>query len=106
MAITYNWTIAQCEHDVATGGITVAHWRVSAEETVGEKTHTASAYGSAGFTPDASSDDFVAYNSVTEETVLGWVWQTVNKEEMETSLASQIESAKTPVTQTGLPWAS
>jgi hypothetical protein len=30
MAIEYTWTIAQCEHEVATGGITVAHWRVSA----------------------------------------------------------------------------
>jgi hypothetical protein len=28
MAITYDWTIAQCEHEVATGGITVGHWRV------------------------------------------------------------------------------
>jgi hypothetical protein len=30
MAITYEWKIANCEHEVATGGITVAHWRVSA----------------------------------------------------------------------------
>jgi hypothetical protein len=26
----YTWTIATCEHDIATGGITVAHWRCSA----------------------------------------------------------------------------
>jgi hypothetical protein len=44
MAIEYTWTIAQCEHEVATGGITVAHWRVSAVD--GD--YSASAYGTAG----------------------------------------------------------
>jgi hypothetical protein len=27
---TCTWTIATCEHEVATGGNTVAHWRASA----------------------------------------------------------------------------
>ena len=30
MAITYEWKIAQCEHEVATGGITVGHWTATA----------------------------------------------------------------------------
>lgn len=106
MAITYNWNIALCEHDVATGGITVAHWRVNAEETVGEDTYTASAYGTVGFQPDADAADFVAYDSVTEDTVMGWVWQSVDKAETEANLAAQIEADKTPTTATGLPWAS
>ena len=50
MAITYTWTIPTCEHEVATGGITVAHWRVSAVD--GD--YTASSYGTCGFTPDAT----------------------------------------------------
>lgn len=58
MAIEYTWTIAQCEHEVATGGITVAHYRVSAVD--GD--YSASAYGTAGFTPDATSPDFKPYN--------------------------------------------
>ncbi len=30
MAITYTWTIAQLERNTSDGGVTVAHWRVSA----------------------------------------------------------------------------
>lgn len=100
MATTYNWTIATCEHEVATGGITVAHWRVSAQD--GE--HTASAYGSASFTPDATSPDFKPYDQVTEAEVLGWVWESVDKAETEANLAAQIETQKTPTTAAGTPW--
>ena len=60
------WTIANLERNVADGGVTVAHWRVTESETVGTGddavTYTASAYGTCGFTPDADADDFVAYD--------------------------------------------
>jgi hypothetical protein len=52
------WTIANLERNVADGGVTVAHWRVTESETVGEDTYTASSYGTCGFTPDASASDF------------------------------------------------
>lgn len=102
MAITYDWSIATCEHEVATGGITVAHWRVSAVD--GD--FTASAYGTAGFTPDATDPDFTPYDQVVEAEVLAWCWVSggVDKDETEANLASQIEEQKTPKAVTGLPW--
>jgi hypothetical protein len=102
MAITYDWTIAQCEHEVATGGITVAHWRVSAVD--GD--YSASAYGTAGFTPDATSPDFTPYDQVVEAEVLAWVWVSggVDKDETEANLANQIDAQKNPVTAAGTPW--
>ena len=102
MATTYNWTIANLEHNVADGGVIVAHWRVSAED--GE--YTASAYGTAGFTPDPTAEGFVPYDDLTEADVLAWVWGSVDKAEMEANLASQIEAAKAPATASGLPWAA
>ena len=61
------WTIANLERNVADGGVTVAHWRVTEEETVGTGddavTYTASSYGTCGFTPDPDADDFVAYDT-------------------------------------------
>jgi hypothetical protein len=100
MAIKYTWTIAQLERNTSDGGVTVAHWRVSAVD--GE--YTASAYGTVGFTPDASAKGFVSYDSLTEADVLAWVQGSVDKAEMEVSLAAQIEADKAPATTTGLPW--
>ena len=101
------WTIANLERNVADGGVTVAHWRVTESETVGTGddavTYTASAYGTCGFAPDADADDFVAYADLTEE-VVGWVWEEVNQEDTEAALTANIEGQKNPVSADGMPW--
>jgi hypothetical protein len=108
MAITYNWTIANCEHDIATGGIIIAHWRVTAEETVGEETYTASSYGTCHFRPDATDPNFKPYDQVTEAEVLAWCCEGdsgVDKDSMEAALAENINAQKNPTEASGLPWA-
>jgi hypothetical protein len=98
------WTIANLERQLSTGGVTVAHWRVTESETVGEDTYTASSYGTCGFTPDASSSDFVAYADLTEEVVMGWVHEEVSQEDTEAALLANIEGQKNPVSADGMPW--
>jgi hypothetical protein len=98
------WTIANLERNLADGGVTVAHWRVTESETVGEDTFTASAYGTVGFTPDASADGFVAYDSLTEEVVMGWVHADVDKDATEAALTANIAGQKNPVSADGMPW--
>ena len=102
------WTIANLERELATGGVTVAHWRGTESETVGTGddavTHTASAYGTVGFTPDADADDFVAYNNLTEEVVMGWVHAEVDQSATEAALTANIEAQKNPVSADGMPW--
>ena len=49
------WTIGTLERKLADGGVTVAHWRCTEEETVGEETFSASSYGTVGFTPDPTA---------------------------------------------------
>ena len=102
------WTIANLERNVADGGVTVAHWRVTEEETVGTGddavTYTASAYGTCGFTPDADADDFVAYADLTESTVLGRVHAEVSQSDTEASLTANIAEQKTPTSADGMPW--
>ena len=97
---TYNWTIAQLERQTDTGGVVTAHWRCVAQD--GD--YTASAYGSAGFTPDPTAAGFIPYADLTEADVLAWVWGSVDKAETEANLAKQIEDQKAPKTETGLPW--
>jgi len=102
------WTIANLERNLADGGVTVAHWRVTESETVGTGddavTHTASSYGTVGFTPDASASDFVAYDSLTESTVLGWVQAEVDQSATEAALTANIAGQKNPVSADGMPW--
>jgi hypothetical protein len=102
------WTIANLERNLSDGGVTVAHWRVTESETVGTGddavTHTASAYGTVGFTPDADDPSFVPYDSLTEADVMAWVWAEVDQAATEAALTADIEAQKNPVTADGMPW--
>ena len=101
------WTISTMERNTSDGGVIVAHWRVNDSETVGEDTFSASAYGTASFTYDASSPDFVPYADLTEQVVLQWVWDEMGVDEVtriQESLHSNIEEQKTPTTEDGVPW--
>jgi len=97
------WSIANLERQ-ADGGVIVAHWRCDDSETVGDDTFTASSYGTCSFTPDADADDFVAYNDLTEATVIEWVKAEVDGDVVETALTDNISSQKTPTTFDGVPW--
>jgi hypothetical protein len=99
--ITYTWSIATCEHDVATGGITVAHWRCNA--TDGD--FAASSYGTCGFDFAATSADFKPYADITEAEVLTWVYASIDRDATEAALATKIESDKAPTSASGTPWA-
>jgi hypothetical protein len=107
---TYTWTIPTCEHDIATGGINVVHWRCTASETVGSGddavTYTASSYGTVGCTPDPEAADWIAFDALTEADVLAWVWASVDKDTTEASLAARIEADKNPTSAHGNPWAA
>ena len=102
------WTISTLERELSDGGVIVAHWRATATETVGEGddavTYSASNYGTVGFTPDASASGLIAYDSLTEADVIGWVQAEVDKDAIEASLAAQIEADKNPTQAAGVPW--
>ena len=102
------WTIANLERNLADGGVTVAHWRVTESETVGTGddavTYTASSYGTVGFTPDADADGFVAYDDLTESAVLVWVHESVDQDATEAALTANIAGQKNPVSADGMPW--
>ena len=109
MAATMNWTISTLERELSDGGVIVAHWRCTGTETVGEgeaaQTFSASSYGTAGFTYDASSPDFTPYDQLTEEQVLGWVWNDgADKDATEAALQSNIDAQMNPTTADGVPW--
>ena len=102
------WTIAQLERNTSDGGVTVAHWRVTEEETVGTGddavTYSASSYGTVGFTPDASAEGYVAYDSLTEDAVIAWVQASLDTTALEASLDADLAEQATPSVVVGTPW--
>lgn len=94
---TYNWTVSNLDSNTADGFVFCAHWTCTAVD--GE--HTASAYATASW-PEGTIT--VPYSDLTESTVLGWVWESVDKSATESSLAVQIDLLKNPVKASGTPW--
>lgn len=100
MAITYTWTVANMERNTADGGVTVVHWRCEGAD--GDT--TASRYGTTSHTPDANASGFVAFDNLTEATVIGWVHAGVVKADIESSIADEITQKLNPTTTAGMPW--
>ena len=103
------WQISQMERTLADGGVVVCHWRANASETVGEGddavTYSATNYGTAGFTPDPISSDWVALTTVTEDLALSWCFADgVDKDAIEASLAANIDGQINPTQAAGVPW--
>ena len=97
------WSISTLESDSNTGGVITAHWRA----TDSDGDHSGSSYGTCGFTPDASADGYVAYDSLTEEEVIGWVKDSMGEESVtgvEDFIAVQIADSKAPAISVGTPW--
>ena len=98
MAIEFNWTLPTLERQTADGFVFTAHWRCTASD--GD--FSASSYGTAGFSQDP--ENFTPYEDLTEAQVLGWVWESVDKDATEAALQAKIDADKNPTTGAGVPW--
>ena len=92
-----SWTINQLERNTSDGLVTTIHWTASAVD--GD--YSASINNTQQL---ERGDLFVDYASLTEKTVLGWLWTQVDKQVVETALVAHIEAQKNPVKASGLPW--
>ncbi len=95
--MTITWKINNLERQTSDGLVTVVHWGASAVD--GD--YTASIVNTQALD---RGDSFVNYDTLTEQTVLGWLWTKVDKEAVEAALEAQIEAQKAPVSANGLPW--
>ena len=114
MAQTTTWKIRDMQRSTADGGVHTVYW----ECTVVDDTHsdcTATEGGKLRLTPDANADDFVAYDNLTEATVLGWVYDSLREgDETATEAKTRIETnrqgkvtaqvAKKTSDASGTPW--
>lgn len=93
-------TIANLDRNASDGGVTCVHWRAF----LSQDGITESACGCVNLTPDPVSSDFIAFDSLDEETVCDWVCAEVDITALEASLQSRIDEKLTPKTVVGLPW--
>ena len=112
---TITWTVSSLDYEVSKDGLdnvaTVAHWRCTGEDADG---NVGSAYGTKAL-PDPSADNFMPWDKITEETVLGWLVaeMATNKmddtpseqESVEAAVNAQIAEKANPTRGTGAPWA-
>jgi hypothetical protein len=95
--MTITWTISTLDRNTANGFVTTAHWQATAVD--GD--YSASTYSTCSWSDGTVN---IAYDQLTPETVLGWVWESVDKQVTEDALAAQIALQKAPVTASGTPW--
>ena len=94
------WSVPNLERHTADGFVFTAHWVCRA--TDGE--FSATSYGTAGFTQDPESESFVPYEDLTEEMVLGWLFNSIDKDATEEALKAKIDAEKSPTSAAGVPW--
>ncbi len=101
--MTITWKIVNLDRYTSDGLVYCVHWTASATEASNdaEKPYSASIVNTQAL---ERGDSFVNYDTLTQETVLGWLWTKVDKETVEAALEAQIEAQKTPVSANGLPW--
>ena len=90
------WNISQLDRQTSDGFVTTAHWQAVA--TDGD--YSASVINTCSWTGEPT----VPYDSLTQDDVLAWVWQSVDKEAVEAALEAQIDEQKAPKIASGLPW--
>lgn len=106
MAISYSWAFPTLDvvysEDGFSNVVKTVHWI----HTATEDNHSAYAYGTIGLA--GPEQPFTSYEDLTPEIVEGWVVSAMGQDkvdEMETSLAAQIEALKNPTGgQMPPPW--
>ena len=101
MANTYKWTINALDAKVAVEDgnenvVYTVHWGYSATDETEE--HSISSIGTYGVEYDA--DNFIAYEDLTEEIVIGWLEAGLDVDSMKANLDAQIEKLLNPTETT------
>lgn len=97
------WTIVNLERELPSGIVITVHWTA----TLTDKEHTVGTYGSSKFSRKEGDSNFIPFEELTEEVVIGWVTDQMGREQvtaLENSLADQIETKHNPTKAKGLPW--
>jgi hypothetical protein len=94
----FNWNVVNMERLTSDDFVVTVHYSVTA--TDGD--YSANTYGTVSYTQE--SDNFIPFEDLTAEVVIGWVKDSLGEKTVEDSLSAQIEAQKNPTQVSGLPW--
>lgn len=89
----YEWKITKLDRKTSNGFVTGADWTLS--KTEGETVKII--YGKVGFDGQMNTP----FHELTEEQILGWIWEQVSKTETEEKMKTVHINGVSPE---GLPW--
>ena len=108
MAVT--WNIGSLDTTVTVGSLSnvvkTVHWNATDQELVDSIQHSGYVNGCIDLAAPESSS-FIAYDSLTQDTVIGWVKASLGTDkvtEIENKISAQITESKTPTEISGIPW--
>lgn len=116
MAITYTWEITgmKVRDEVNSEGVTLTnavvqtYWKKIGTDSANTE-HVGTFSGATPFTAsDVPEGEFIEFESLTEETVLGWIQDVVvgsYEEHVNAQIQKQIDAIVNPITEPTLPWA-
>lgn len=98
------WTIQNMTRTTDTGFVIEVAWACTAQQD------TASAFhgGTTTYLNNPDEPGFIPYDNLTEEIVLGWVYDALGdqKAEIEANLTAKVQKQLHPVTANGMPWSA
>tara|TARA_R110002012_G_scaffold320154_2_gene542582 strand:+ start:144 stop:488 length:345 start_codon:yes stop_codon:yes gene_type:complete len=114
MAITTTWSVSNMTHKDSDGGVFLVYWSLTAQSD-GTTPYIATEGGKLHCTADPSSSDYIAYANLKESDVLGWVYDSLKKDDETAAEAKKrIEDDRTAKVQgqidsaaansDGVPW--
>jgi|TARA_Y100000033_G_C2717075_1_gene96340 hypothetical protein len=104
MAIEFNWKINQFdtykEQDGKTNVIYAIHWSYIGQEQIDENDPEAPVYfdSCVGSQEMEVSDDFIEFDDITKEIVIGWLEEKINVDYMKNKITENINHQKAPLT--------
>lgn len=114
MSTQIKWSINDMKRNIADGGVTIVYWSCTAFDDI-HSDCSAVEGGKLLLKPDASTDDFIAYEDLTKEQVLDWVYESLIEDDetaeqakirIENIRKSKVDAQVVRKTEqaTGMPW--
>ena len=114
MAQTTTWKVNDMVRDASTGGVKTVYWECYVKDN-DHSDCSAVEGGKLQLTPDASASDFIAYASLKESDVLGWIYNSlIEGDETADEAKARIEKvrqdkvtaqvARKTAEASGMPW--